>query len=164
MKAFETMDPFDARSYLPTTTTASDLDYSGYRVNAYAKMAMTASIVSKLVKIVPRHGKRFAFMHPRHQEVMETMRIPFRLKENCYKQFRCTARDDSQGYKEPAVNCTCAGRFTRRLFPFPLCYLYTLLWCFNSTNPSADRMEAHQRNGRHEVLPTGRWSCDYDCF
>ena len=51
MKAFETMDPFDARSYLPTTTTALDLDNSGNRVNAYAKMAMTASIVSKLVKI-----------------------------------------------------------------------------------------------------------------
>ena len=85
MKAFETLDPFDARSYLSTTPTASDLDCSGNRVNAYAKMAMTASIVSKLVKIVPRHDKRFAFMHPKHQEAMETMRIPFRLKDNCYK-------------------------------------------------------------------------------
>ena len=51
MKAFETLDPFDARSYLSTTPAASDLDCSSNRVNAYAKMAMTASIVSKLVKM-----------------------------------------------------------------------------------------------------------------
>ena len=85
MKAFKTLDPSNARSDLPTTPTASDLDCSGNRVNAHVKMAMTVSILSKLVNIVPRHDKRFIFMHPKLQEAMEMMQIPFRLKENCYK-------------------------------------------------------------------------------
>ena len=83
LPSFETVNRPSPLTCMDLQTDNTDaVDVTGDRVDNYAIIAMIASTVSKLQKIVPHEGTSFEFMNPDHARAMDKLALPSRLKTN----------------------------------------------------------------------------------
>ena len=64
------------------TNNTDAVDVTGDRVGNYARIAMIASTVLNMRKIIPRECTSFQFMNPDHTRAMDKLALPSRLKTN----------------------------------------------------------------------------------